>query len=51
MRTIQCKKHGEKFTIPTKESEFLSGKYHQNIEQCQLHHELHPICRFDEVQK
>ena len=49
MRMIGCKKHEEKFVLPTEEEEFLSGKYHQDVEQCHLHHESYPNCRFEEV--
>lgn len=51
MRIVECKEHGERFVLPTREQEFLSGKYHEAVEKCHSHHELNPNCRFEEVQE
>jgi hypothetical protein len=48
MKAIKCNQHGEKFTIPTEDNEFISGKFHSDVERCQLHHEQYPECRFIE---
>jgi len=47
MQQIACKKHSLLLTIPITNEEFLSGKYHQDIERCQLHHKQYPECRFE----
>lgn len=46
MRVVKCSQHGEKYTIPIEDREFLSGKYHDEIERCHVHHEQNPACRF-----
>jgi len=51
MRIIQCNNHKIKFSIPTEEREFLSGKYHDNVKRCHLHHEKFPNCVFEDVQE
>lgn len=51
MRTIQCNQHGMKFSIPTIDSEFQSGKHHQEVERCHLHHKQYPNCKFEEVRE
>lgn len=49
MKEIACKNHSLQLTIPTTEDEFRSGKYHQDVEHCQAHHEEYPECKFEEV--
>jgi len=49
MKRVKCTKHGEIFQIPTKENEFLFGKYHNEIKRCKLHYENHPSCKFFEI--
>jgi len=51
MRIIQCNNHKIKFFIPTEEQEFLSGKYHDDVNGCHLHHEEFPSCVFEEVEE
>ena len=51
MQEIICKKHSMVVCLPDKDTEFLSGKYHHNIEQCKSHHKQFPTCRFEEVKE
>lgn len=49
MELVRCPTHDKDFQIPTSEREFFLGKYHQDVENCRLHHEKFPDCRFEEV--
>lgn len=46
MQNVFCLKHKEEFSIPTKDEEFESGVYHENIELCLKHYEKNPSCKF-----
>lgn len=51
MKRFKCNIHDITVEIPNTDDEFLSGKYHQDIERCYNHHEEFPNCVFEEVKK
>lgn len=50
MKELTCNKHSLTVVIPSTDDEFLSGKYHHNVESFQLHHQQFPECRFIECE-
>ncbi len=51
MKKFRCNIHALTIQIPSSEDEFLTGKYHSDIEKCSVHHDEFPKCLFKEVQE
>lgn len=51
MKKIMCNKHKREFVIPTRDEEFISGKWHQQVVNIQAHCVEFPDCEFREYQE
>lgn len=49
MKQFRCNQHKVIVSIPNSKNEFESGKYHDQIEYCQSHHQKFPRCVFEAV--
>jgi len=49
VKKFKCKNHPIEVQIPITEEEYLSGKFHQDIEKCHSHYEIFQDCVFEEV--
>jgi len=49
MEFVKCLVHGIKFRLPVTEMEFLTGKWHDQVELCVKHHEEFPDCKFEKI--
>jgi len=51
MHIIECKNHEKRFSIPSEKSEYLSGRFHEEIQRLNFHHQENPNCKFVEVRE
>lgn len=51
MQLVRCIIHKDEFTLPIKNEEYNSGKYHDNVEALCKHREIHGDCKFEEIAK
>ena len=51
MQKVRCVIHEDEFVLPTKDNEYYSGKFHDDVESLCKHREIHGICKFEEVEK
>jgi len=52
MISVKCRIHNQEFRLPSTEEELISGRFHDDVEHLQVHHEKNPNCKlwgdFDE---
>ena len=51
MIVVKCPTHDQEYRLPTTQEEFLSGKFHDQVELCQAHIEVSPDCKFREKER
>jgi hypothetical protein len=51
MKKIMCNRHKKEFVIPTRDEEFISGKWHKEVVNIQAHSVEFPDCKFREYQE
>lgn len=49
MQKVRCIVHNYQFVIPTIDEEYLSGKFHDDVESLSTHTEQFDDCNFVEV--
>jgi len=46
MELVKCLLHDLEFRLPTSEDDFISGRFHDEVERCQSHIEGSSDCKF-----